>query len=43
VSRWQQFGYAGHVVGFMRKGENLPDRFNAIGNLGIDITTEGVP
>ncbi len=33
VSRWQQFGYAGNVVGFMLKGENLPDRFNAVANL----------
>jgi len=35
VSRWQQFGHAGNVVGFMGKGENLPDRFNAIRNLAL--------
>ena len=42
VTRWQQFGWA-NVVGFIRQGENLPpDRFDAISEFGIAITTEGV-
>jgi hypothetical protein len=39
VLKWQQFGWAGNVVGFLRQGENLPpDRFDAISEFGIAIT-----